>query len=116
MQHDDGTLVGCEAAEPARELIARLDGLVCGGIGHASLIAQVDLEPRESAVMSRGPVAVSDEDPLEPGVEAVEVAERPQILPGTNECLLDDVLREPVVAQDQPCRAVEPVRSAGCQC
>ena len=115
VQHDDGALVGCQAAESARQLVAHLNGLLGFGSGRARLIAQVDLERRQPAVASRRPVTIPDKDPLEPGVEAVDVAERSQILPGANECLLDDVLGEPAVTQDQPCGAVEPVRSAGRQ-
>lgn len=55
-------------ARPNPEIV-HLDRFLGIGSNRARLIAQVDLERRESAVASGRPVTVPDEDPLEPGVK-----------------------------------------------
>ena len=54
----------------------------------------------QSATAPRLPVAGIDEEPAQPGVEAIDVPERRQLTPGEHERLLDGIFREPEIAQD----------------
>jgi hypothetical protein len=59
-----------------------------------------------------GPIAGADEQPVQPRVEPVRVAQTADVLPRSDERLLDDVLSERSVAQDQPSRLIQAVRPA----
>ena len=54
-------------------------------------------------------VAGVDEDPMDPGLEAVRITELGQPAPGEHEGVLQCVLGEARVAQDPPGNRVEPV-------
>ena len=49
-----------------------------------------------------------DDETAEPGLEAIRIAERRQVPPGSEEALLDRVSRELVVPEDQSGRRVQP--------
>ena len=51
--------------------------------------------------------AAADEEPMQPGIEAVGIAEGRQVAPGTHECLLDRVLGLVRFVEDQPCDRIE---------
>lgn len=53
-------------------------------------------------LMARGSVAGPDDEPMEPGVEAVGVPKAPDVEPGSDERILDGVLRPVIVANDEP--------------
>ena len=56
-----------------------------------------------------------DHEPMEPGIEALDVAKRRQLPPGDDEGLLDGVLRQPEVAQDPIRDREEPITSRTCE-
>jgi len=60
-----------------------------------------------AALGSRRPVARPDEDPVEPGVEAIRIAERPDVEPRGDERVLDRILGPIVIADDEPGHAEE---------
>jgi hypothetical protein len=53
-----------------------------------------------------------DEEPVEPGVEPLDVAQRGQIPPGPDQCFLGCILREFGVAQDHASDGVQPIDGA----
>ena len=55
------------------------------------------------------PIAGVDEQPMEPGIEAVGVADGADVQPGGHERLLDGIGRQLVAPQDQPRGPVQPV-------
>lgn len=55
------------------------------------------------------------QDPVDPRIEALDVAETRQLSPGDHECLLDGILRQPEVAQDPVRDRQELITSRTCQ-
>ena len=49
-----------------------------------------------------------DEQAVDPGIEPLRIAERRQVAPSPDQCLLDRVSRELVVPEDQPGCRVQP--------
>ena len=56
--------------------------------------------------------AGSNEEPVEPGVEPLDVAQRGQIAPGPDQCVLSGILREFGIAQDEASGRVQPIDGA----
>jgi len=56
-----------------------------------------------------------DEEPVEPGIEPLDVAQRRQIAPGPDQRLLGGILREFGVAQDEASGRVQPIDGAARQ-
>ena len=59
--------------------------------------------------------AGTDEQPVEPGVEAIGVAQRGQITPGPDERVLDGVLGLFRVPEDEPGGGIQPGDRGACQ-
>ena len=59
--------------------------------------------------------AGADEQPMEPGVEAVGIAERGQITPGADERVLDGVLGLVGIPEDEPGGAIQSGDRGACQ-
>ena len=64
-----------------------------------------------AAVTTRLVVAGADEQPPQPGVEAVVVSQAREVAPGSDERLLHRVLRSRAVAQHERGSGVEPIDS-----
>ena len=56
-----------------------------------------------------------EEEPVEPGVEAIGIAQGGQVPPAPDERLLDGVLRAVGVLQDESSRGVQPADRGACQ-
>ena len=70
--------------------------------------ADADLRTPPSAMVpdiGTGPA----EQPIEPGVEPLGVAQRRQVRPGSDECVLGGILREFGVAQDEASGRAQPI-------
>ena len=68
---------------------------------------QLDLD-RAVAPTARDIDAGIDDEPAEPGIEPIGVAEPGQVAPGAEEAVLDRVMREIRVPEDQSGRCVQP--------
>ncbi len=115
MQDEDRPLVGVEPAEPALELIAV--GKIQARVGFRGLAvteAWISMLPSPFRTPCFA-IAGSDEQAVEPGVEAVGVAETGDVDPGGDERLLGRILGLLLVAEDQPGDDVESVDRDACQ-
>ncbi len=106
---EHGALLGGQATEPALQLVAH-GGQVLGvavaghlGRGHVDLHDPALPDPPGLAI------AGVDEQPIEPGVEAVGVPDGADVQPGGHERLLDGIGRQVVAAQDQPRGPMQPI-------
>ena len=109
---EHGALLGGQAAKASLQLVAH-GRLVLGvakptpdGGGH------VDLHRVTLPGLPCLPIAGVDEQPMEPGVEAVGVADGANVQPGGHERLLDGIGRPVVAPQDQPRGSVQLIERA----
>jgi hypothetical protein len=65
--------------------------------------------------MAGGIGAGPDDDPIQPGIEPLDVAQRRQVAPGAHQGLLGGILREFGVAQDVASDPVQPIDGAAGQ-
>ena len=107
VEHDHGPLVGIEALESALELIPVEQAEVGVGLGCLQGV-DVELEGATPAVSACLAMARVDEQSVEPGLEAVGIAEAVDVAPGGHERLLGRVLGRGLVTQDQPGDDEEP--------
>ena len=101
MQHEDGALLDPESPEAALQLVAVEHAgqlIVAGPVAQGHL---ADLHRMPAAGLASLAVAAPDEHPMEPGVEAVGIAQRGQVAPRGDERLLRGVGGTIRVAQDQ---------------
>ena len=107
VQDDDRALLGSEAPERQLEQVAVGDD-GCH-VGHRRSVdrQQLDLD-RPAASTSEDVDAGAEDETAEPGLEAIRIAERRKVPPGSKEALLDRVSRELVVPEDQAGRRVQP--------
>ena len=111
VQDEDRPLLRRHSPERAVERVARRDAE-----GRIRCLRPVD---RQHADV-RGPaprpprfgVAGVDEDPVDPGVEAIDLAQLRKLPPGRDEGLLDGILGPPDVAQDPMRDDEEPIGRA----
>ena len=99
MEDEHGALLERQPPEGALELVAVVDGQDLAGVGRALDGQDADLGRPATATPGLG-VALVGQDPVEPGFEAVGVAQRPQLAPGRDERGLHRVLGQVGVAQD----------------
>src|SRR4051794_3992698 len=114
MKDDQGPRLRLEAAEAAFELVAVVgDGQsVPDGRGVDRSEFYVDaMAPEPARLIDSGAV----EQPVEPGVKAVGAAQCRQVFPGSDERLLDGVLRLVGIAQDEPGGGIQPEERGACQ-
>src|SRR5262245_13690931 len=113
MQDDQGTRLASEAVEGTVERIALGDGgrAVARSMGFRDR-GELDLDADATPLAPLGE-AGTDQGPAQPRLEAVGVAERRELPPGSEERLLDGVLREVGVSQDQAGGRIEPVDRGG---
>ena len=102
-----GPEIDRQAAEAAVELVTDGDGVL-----RVLSDLEIDGQQRQlgdpvAALGSRRPVARPDEDPVQPGVEAIRIAERPDVEPRGDERVLDRILGPIVIADDEPGHAEE---------
>jgi hypothetical protein len=83
---------------------------VGGGIRLVDPIDRQDADLHRSPLGAAGVVATGvDQEPMEPGVEAVRVAQGAEVPPSTDEGVLDSVLGGRGIAQDPPGDRVQAV-------
>jgi hypothetical protein len=99
MEDEDGTLLRRKSPKAAVQLVTIVDGQELVDVGGCVRLEQDDIG-REMPATSRFGVAGVDEDPMEPRIESIEVAERRELPPHLDEGNLDRVLGEVGVAQD----------------
>ena len=110
MQDENRPLLGREPSEPAVQLVPMGDGqeLVGGGRSvdrqHPELHRPASLERRVSD-------ADVDEEPAEPRVESVRIAESSQVTPGDHQSVLQGILGPIDVAKDPLCDPEETIRA-----
>jgi amidohydrolase len=99
MKDEDGALLKRQPSERSVELIAVMnrDNAVLGGRVHGGQEADVR---RPAPATPRLGIALVRQDPMQPGLETVAVAQRPELAPRSNERGLYGVFGEIEVAQD----------------
>ena len=108
MDHEYGALLGGQPTKASGQLVTHGGQLLgvamppCVGRGHVDLHDPAPLDP------PRLPIAGVDEEPIEPGVETIGVADGADVQPGGRERVLDCIGRPVVASQDQPRRSVQP--------
>jgi hypothetical protein len=95
----DGALVRRKAPERAVQLIPVMDAQVSVGSGRSVGLQDGDV-CREPAASPRFGVAGVDKDPMEPGFEPIELAQRGKLAPNLDERHLYGVFGQVGVAQD----------------
>ena len=99
VEDEDGALLRRKSPEAAVQLVAVVDRQELVGGGRCVRLEQDDISREVSATSGLG-VAGVDEDPMEPRLEPIEVAQRGELPPDLDEGHLDRVLGEVRVAQD----------------
>ena len=110
MKDQHRSLVGREAQESALELITQ--GQATLRIAAGAVHVHVDLDDPTTALLSGRSIAGVHEEPLQPGVEAVGIAQPGQSGPGPQERILDGVPGPVIVADDQARDGVQAVDRA----
>ena len=99
MENEDGPLLRRKPPEATVQLVAIVDPEKLVDGGRCVRLEQDDIG-REVPAPSRLGVAGVDEDPVEPCLEPIEVAQGGEVPPDLDEGYLDRVLGEVGVAQD----------------
>ena len=96
---------------------ATLQLVPVGEIGRAIRLARLVAQERDRALpapaVARGRRAGIDHQPVQPGIEPLDVAQRRQVPPGVQHRFLDGVLGEIGIAQDQAGDRVQSIDAAG---
>jgi hypothetical protein len=107
MQDDDRALLGSQSPKRQVEQIAIGDERL--HVGHDRSIDRQQLDLiRPSPATSQDVDTGARDEAAEPGFEAIRIAERRKVSPGSKESILDRVSRELVVPKDQAGRCVQP--------
>jgi hypothetical protein len=107
VQDDDRALLGSQPPESQVEQVAIGDDRL--HVGHRRSIDRKQLDLlRPSASTSEDIDTRARYETAEPGLEAIRIAERRKVSPGSKESILDRVSRELVVPKDQAGRCVQP--------
>jgi hypothetical protein len=108
VEHENRPLLGRQPSEAAIDLVAI--GQAAGLVGTRRSVDRQHPDVRRPFPGATSfLVAGVDEDPVEPHVESVWVAQTRQLPPGVHEGLLDGVLRPAGVVEDPQRDGVEPV-------
>ncbi len=115
MERDYRPLLRGQPPEAAVELVAC--GNVALGIWSDGVRERRDpeLDDLAASMALGGPIAGPDQQPVEPGLELVRVAQAADIEPRAEERVLDRIGGPLVVAQDQAGGREQPLREAGSQ-
>ena len=112
VQHDDHPLVGIEERHRSHDLVPLQDAAERIGLGDR-LGDRVERDEAHAAATTQAVAADVDQDAVEPGLEAVGVAQGPGRPPGAKERLLGRVLGLDLVAQEQ---AGQPIGAVQLSC
>ena len=114
MQDDHGPHLRLQPEEAAFELVAIRDERFDAGHRRRFEFGELDIDamaPEPSRLIDAG----VDEQPVEPGVEAIRVAQRGQHAPGPDERVLDGVLGLIGIPEDEPGGGIQAGDRGGCQ-
>ncbi len=116
MQDDDGSHLRLQPEEAAFDLVAVDDRRFMAGDRRSreGEFGQFDVDamaPQSARLIDAG----AHDEAVKPGVEAVGIAERGQITPGSDERVLDGVLGLFDIPQDQPGGTIQPGDRGACQ-
>jgi len=109
VQHDDYPLVRIKERHRPNRLVPLQDAPEWIGL-RDRLGDRVEWDEAHSAAAAEAVATDVDQDPIEPGLEAIGIAQRPGGAPGAQERLLGRVLRLELVTKDesrQPVGAIE---------
>jgi MerR family transcriptional regulator, repressor of the yfmOP operon len=114
MKDDDGALFRVEMTDAALDLVS------VGGsrlrVRHRQGMDLRELDLDTPALGGPELIAAGvEEEPMQPGLEAIGIAQRREVPPASDERLLDGVLRAVGIPQDEPSRGVEPTDRGACQ-
>ncbi len=104
VQDDDGALFGMQARERQVKQFSVCDERCYVGYRRSVDRQKLDFD-RSSPPTSQDVDAGADDETSEPALEAIRIAERRQVPPGSDETLLDRVSRELVVPENQSAAA-----------
>jgi aminoglycoside phosphotransferase len=113
VQHQDRSLRMAQAPERPVQLVSV--GELRGAIGLGRLGRQDGDLGTPPAAFPPDVRAGMDDQPVQPGVESVDVPKVRKIAPRPNERVLGGILREFGVAEDQSSDPVQPIDGAACQ-
>ena len=99
VEDEHGPLLEGESPEGSLELVAVVDGQDLSGVLSILDGQEPDIRRPTTATPGLG-VALVGQDPMEPGLEAIGIAQRSQLTPGRDERGLHGVLGQVGVAQD----------------
>src|SRR5262249_4900084 len=108
VQGEERPLVRRESSEAALQLVAigeRLGQVLTGKIDRRD----VSFQAMPGPIAARFAIARVDQDPADPGLEAVRIAKPADVAPAGDERLLGRVVRALRIAKDQTGDGVEPV-------
>ena len=102
-------LLGRQEAEASLHLVA--DGRLTLGVAVPSRVGRGHVDLHDLALLDTPclPIAGVDEQPMEPGVEPVGVANGADVQPSGQERLLNGIGRPVIATQDQACRSMQPI-------
>ena len=107
VQDDDRAMRRIEAPKRAVEKLAI--GEVTGHVGHGRRIERRNLDLDGPSPFPANEIEAGvDHEPMEPGIEPVQVAKARKVSPGTNQGLLNRVSSELRVPNDQSSGCVQP--------
>ena len=113
---EHGALLGSQATKAALQQIAGGGPVLGVGVSRRFGGRHVDLDDLALPDPPCLSVARVDEQPMEPRIEAVRVADGADMQPGGQERLLDSIGRQLVASQDQSRGPVQPVERVRREC
>src|SRR5262245_46862348 len=114
MEHDDGPVSRFEAAD------ARLDLIAIGGcrlfVRHrvGMDLSKLDFDAPTLVLAQLVPTGIQ-EQPMQPRLEPIDVAQCRKVPPASDERLLDGVLRTVGIAEDEASRGIQPADRGACE-
>lgn len=106
VEHDDRAPIRREVLHCLVEKVAIDD--VAAEVADDRRVIRHQLDLNRASLPTPGEIETRiDEQPMEPGVEPVRVAQRGQVPPGPDHRILDRVPREVVVPEDQSCGRIQ---------
>src|SRR4029079_34648 len=117
VEDEDGPLLRRQAPEGALQHIAGRRLLLRVALPDAREAGQLHMDLRAVALprAARLAVARANQQPMQPGVEPVRVADGPDVEPGRDQRLLDRIDREAAAAEDKASRSMQAVERVGGQ-
>ena len=112
VENDGGSVVWLEPPEPAVQLVVVIDRM--------GVVAGRGIDPDQGnlhGLTSSEPPLIGtgvDDQPVQPGIPALGISEVRKTAPGTDEGILDRVLRLVRIPEDQPGEAEQPIARANC--